>query len=460
MAFPKNFLWGAATAAYQIEGAWNEDGKGLSVWDIFCTKDGAINEGHNGETACDHYHRYKEDIAIMSKMGLKAYRFSVSWPRIIPNGIGEINQKGIDFYNKLIDELVKKDIEPVMTMYHWDLPAELHYKGGWLNPEITDWFAEYARVIAENFSDRVKKIITINEPYCIIGNGYVGGEHAPGMKLSPMEYIKASHNLNMAHGKAVKAIRRYGSKDVQIGISPNFLNLYPYDENKQLDVNMTRERMFSVEADNPKQLIAKANWWLEPIIRGKYPDGVEMYNDIMPENYSEEAREIGGTLDFICFNLYSGNAVTTDENGNQSYVGHKPGYPKNSMKWTIDPDSLKWTAKFLYERYNMPIYVSENGMACHDAVSLDGKVHDPNRIDYINRYLLKLKEAINEGADVRGYFYWSFMDNFEWAYGYDERFGLVYVDYQTQERIIKDSGYWYAGVIESNGEKLKQISRI
>lgn len=207
MGLPKDFLWGASTASYQIEGAWNEDGKGLSVWDIFCEKQGAVKNGENGHIACDHYHRYKDDVALMKKLGLKAYRFSVSWSRIMPNGTGEINKKGIQFYNNLIDELIKNDIEPIMTMYHWDLPAELHYKGGWLNLEIADYFMEYAKVIAENFTDRVKKIITINEPLCIIALGYAEGVHAPGLKLSPREYLKCAHNLLLAHGKAAKTLK-------------------------------------------------------------------------------------------------------------------------------------------------------------------------------------------------------------------------------------------------------------
>ena len=209
MSFPKDFLWGTATAAYQIEGAWNKNGKGLSIWDLFCEKTGAVKNGDNGHTACDHYHRYKEDIALMKKLEIKAYRFSVAWTRILPNGTGEVNNKGIEFYNNLIDELIKNGIEPVMTMYHWDLPAELHYRGGWLNPKIADYFEEYAKVIAENFTDRVKKIITINEPLCIIGLGYAEGIHAPGLKLSQREYLKCAHNLLVAHGKAARALKKY-----------------------------------------------------------------------------------------------------------------------------------------------------------------------------------------------------------------------------------------------------------
>ena len=340
-----------------------------------------------------------------------------------------------------------------MTMYHWDLPAELHYRGGWLNPKIADYFAEYAKVIAENFTDRVKKIITINEPLCIIGLGYAEGIHAPGLKLSQHEYLKCAHNLLVAHGKAARALKKYGAKDVQVGIAPNMDNFYPLDENNITDINVATDKMFEIEHQNPRAWINHVNWWLDPVIKGHYPlEGKGEYDSLLPTNYEKDIKDIAETVDFICFNLYFGAPITTDKNG--TAVMAELDAAKTQVGWPVTPDAIKWTAKLLYERYNVPIYVSENGMACHDTVSLDGKVHDPNRVDYLNRYLLKLGEAIDEGADVRGYFVWSFMDNFEWAEGYDPRFGIVYVDYKTQKRIIKDSGYWYAKVIETGGKSL------
>ena len=456
MNFQKDFLWGVSTASYQIEGAWNEDGKGLSIWDIFCEKDGAIKNSDNGNIACDHYHRYKEDVLLMKSLGIKAYRFSVSWPRIMPNGTGKINQKGIDFYNNLINELIKNGIEPVMTMYHWDLPAELHYRGGWLNPDISDYFAEYAKVIAENFTDRVKKIITINEPLCIIALGYMEGVHAPGLKLSAKESLKCAHNLLVAHGKAAKMLKKYGADDIEIGIAPNFDNFYPENENRTDDIKAARIKMFEMEHKKPRAWIARANWWLDPVIFGRYPfEHEEFYEEVLPKNYKKDVTNLKGTVDFICFNLYNGEPVTTDKDGKPINAKFKVGHPQNACHWNITPEAIKWTAKFLYERYNIPLYVSENGMACHDAVSLDGCVHDPNRIDYLNRYLLRLGEAVEEGVDVRGYFVWSFFDNFEWAEGYEPRFGIVYVDYETQKRTIKDSGYWYTKVIDTNGKNLQ-----
>ena len=362
MGYPKDFLWGASTASYQIEGAWNEDGKGLSVWDIFCEKQGAVKNGENGHIACDHYHRYKDDVALMKKLGLKAYRFSVSWSRIMPNGTGEINKKGIQFYNNLIDELIKNDIEPIMTMYHWDLPAELHYKGGWLNLEIADYFMEYAKVIAENFTDRVKKIITINEPLCIIALGYAEGVHAPGLKLSPREYLKCAHNLLLAHGKAAKTLKKYGAKDVLVGIAPNMDNFYAFNEQNIVDINAARTKMFEIDGEKPYMWMHQVNWWLDPVVKGYYPiEGKVEYDNILPADYEKDIKDIGGTVDFICFNLYFGIPVTTDNNG--AAVIAELNAAKTQMGWNVTPDAIKWAAKFLYERYNMPIYVSENGFS-------------------------------------------------------------------------------------------------
>ncbi len=453
MKFDKSFLWGCATASYQIEGGWNEDGKGKNIWDEFCEREGVIRDGDHGRVACDHYHLYQEDVEIMKQLGLKAYRFSVSWARLIPDGVGEINEKGIDFYNNLIDALLEAGIEPVMTLYHWDLPLALQHKGGWQNPEIKDWFYEYAKLIAQRFSDRVKKFITINEPVCVIGVGLRDGNHAPGFQLSSREVLGAAHNLLTAHGYGVKALREYAKQPIEIGIAPNFDNFYPLDETKEGDVNAAREKMFAIQ-EKPEMWIQTANWWLDPIVKGRYPALTDAQKAYLPKGYEKDMEDISRKIDFICFNLYSGTPCTTDENGTPVLAGFKAGHPRTSINWKVAPDSLKWNAKFLYERYQMPLYISENGMACHDGVSLDGRVHDANRIDYMNRYLLKLGEAIQEGACVKGYFVWSLMDNFEWAEGYNERFGIVYVDYETQKRTIKDSGYWYRDVIQSNGEIL------
>lgn len=452
MSFRPNFAWGVATASYQIEGAYNEDGKGKSIWDTYCDQEGRIYSNQSGKVACDHYHRYKEDIAVMKEIGVKAYRFSIAWTRILPHGTGEINEAGIKFYSDLIDELLKNGIEPYITLYHWDLPVELHYKGGWLNREIVDWFAEYAGIIAKNYSNRVKKFITINEPQCIIGSGYGTGINAPGLKLSTEEMIIASHNLMLAHGAAVKAMRKYGAEDIQIGYAPTGSGAYPHTET-QKDIEAAREKLFEVDADCWDWSIS---WYTDPIFLGKYPeDGLRFLGKYLPEKWESDMDDICQPLDFLCINLYNGKEYQKTDKGIE-LVERYAGFPRTAMDWPITPEAIGWTLRFLYERYNLPLYVSENGISCSDIVSLDGKVHDSNRIDFVTRYLLEVEKAINSGADVRGYFHWSFMDNFEWGHGYKERFGLVFVDYRTQERIIKDSGYWYKTIIESNGEKLKQ----
>ena len=450
MKLREDFEWGVATSAYQIEGAYNENGKGRSIWDAYSNVKGNICSDHNGNIACDHYHKFKEDVALMKQMGIKAYRFSIAWTRIIPDGIGQLNKDGIRFYNELIDELLKNEIEPYITLYHWDLPLELHYKGDWLNREIADWFAEYAKVVVVNFSDRVKKFITINEPQCIIGHGYGTGINAPGLKLSKEEMIVASHNLMLAHGKAVIAMRKYGANDIEIGFAPTGSGAYPHTETEN-DINAAKEKFFEVEENSWDWSIS---WFSDPIFSGKYPeDGLKVLGKYLPKSWKSDLEIIHQCLDFLCINLYNGKEYEKTENGIK-VVERYEGFPRTAMNWPVTPEALNWSLKFLYERYNLPIYVSENGISCCDVISLDGKVHDSNRIDFINRYLLELKKAIKAGVDIRGYFYWSFMDNFEWGYGYKERFGLVYVDYRTQKRIIKDSGYWYKEVIKNKGENL------
>lgn len=450
--FKKDFVWGAATASYQVEGAYNEDGKGLSIWDTFSREPGKIFSGHTGDIACDHYHLYKKDVQIMKELSLKAYRFSVSWPRIMPNGTGEVNLKGIEFYNNLIDELIKNGITPYLTLFHWDLPQALHEKGGWLNPEMPCWFEEYAKVIAKYFGDRVKHFFTINEPQCIVGLGYGNGVHAPGLKMSVRDNVRAMHNVLKAHGLAAKVLRE-NVKDVKIGCAPTGTSIYPADENNPADIEAARKATFEIKSEYDWNW--NIAWWNDPVFLGKYPEsGLKYVEKYLPESWEEDMKIICQPMDFVGNNLYSGKPVKAGENGEAEDVPFPEGYPRTAIDWFITPKALKWTVKFMHERYKLPVYVTENGMSCIDAVSLDSKVHDPNRIDFLNRYLLALREAVDEGADVAGYFQWSLMDNYEWSFGYSQRFGIVYVDYQTQERIIKDSGYWYKKVIETNGESL------
>ena len=450
MGFKKDFVWGAATASYQIEGAAYEDGKGLNIWDTFCREDGKIFKGQNGDVACDHYHRVEEDVKLMSEMGLKAYRFSVSWARLMPTGRGEICKAGIDFYNKLIDTLIKYGITPYMTLYHWDLPYELHCRGGWLNDDITEDFAAYARVIAENFSDRVKHFMTFNEPQVFVGCGYKQGAHAPGYTLCDAEILRIGQNVLKAHGKAVKALREYSKQPVEIGIVAATSPQVPSSE-KPEDVEAARSAYFTCGASYAP---FSMTYWYDTIIFGRYPkDLLETASDIMPAFTEDDMKLISQPIDFIGLNIYMGDRHLPASQGG-GVKKSADGFPRTSIGWEITPETLYWGPKFFFERYGKPIYIAENGMAAHDVISLDGKVHDPNRIDYMNRYLLQFRRAAEDGAELEGYFAWSLMDNFEWAHGYNERFGMIYVDYETQKRTFKDSAYWYKSIIESNGETL------
>lgn len=449
MGFKKNFVWGAATSAYQIEGAWNEDGRGLSIWDVYTREPGCVFGGHTGDIACDHYHRFKEDVQIMKELGLKAYRFSISWPRLIPNGTGKINETGVQFYSELIDELLNNGIEPCITLFHWDYPYELYKKGGWMNSESVRWFAEYAALVVERFSDRVKRFITFNEPQCFIGLGYLTKEHAPGIKAPHRDIFVMCHNVLKAHGAAVIAMRKAAKQPIKIGYAPTATMTYPLTESRE-DIDAARKLLF--ECPSLDNWTWNVSWWSDPVILGKYPeDGLKKYKEYLPEITAEDMKLIHQPIDFYGQNIYQGLCVKAGENEKSEIVPHSTGYTKNAMQWPVTPKCLNWGPRFLYERYGLPIYITENGMAAHDTVSLDSKVHDPNRIDYIHRHLIELEKAIDSGAEVDGYFHWSLMDNFEWSNGYAERFGLVYVDYETQERIIKDSGYWYRDWIKNNG---------
>ena len=442
MGFSKDFAWGVATASYQVEGGWNEDGKGLSIWDVFTHEPGIVEDGSNGDVACDHYHLFREDVRLMAEMGIKAYRFSLSWARIFPDGIGRINEKGVQFYSDIIDELLENGIEPYVTLFHWDLPYELHKKGGWLNSECVNWFAEYASKVTELFSDRVKYFITFNEPQVFIGEGYLQGFYAPGGFVTYRDIFQMAHNVMKAHGAAVKAMRKAALRDIQIGYAPTGSSHYPVSD-KPEDIAAARELMFACPPLS-RECLWNVSWWSDPVLLGRYPeDGLELYKEYLPEITPEDMELICQPLDFYGQNIYNGKAIYADEAGKPAVFERPLGASRSGVQWPITPECLQWGPRFLYERYKLPIYITENGMAAHDTVSLDGKVHDPNRIDFTERYLLELEKASDSGADVKGYFHWTFMDNLEWTRGYTARFGMVYVDYQTQKRIIKDSGYWY-----------------
>ena len=440
MSFRKDFMWGAATASFQIEGAWNEDGKSPSIWDEFCHRGGKIEDNSTGDIACDHYHRYKEDVKLMAELGLKAYRFSIAWTRILPDGTGKINEKGLEFYSNLVDELLKYNITPYVTLYHWDLPYCLQLKGGWTNPESPLWFEEYTKVIVKCFGERVKNYITFNEPSVFMGCGCSQGAHAPGYQLSTRDLLHMGHNIHLAHGRAVKVIREL-TPFAEVGITLASLPAIPVTEKDaeaayESHFSITREFFFWSDA-----------YWADPIVLGHYPEKLlQETKDIFPSFTDEDMKLISQKIDFIGINIYQGH-----------YTGdytRKPGTPHTEIGWDTFDSALEWGVKHFTKRYQIPIYITENGLSCHDWESLDGKVHDPNRIDFLHRYLRGLKTAAESGCDVRGYFQWSFMDNFEWAKGYNPRFGMVFCDYATQKRIPKDSAYWYKEVIEANGENL------
>ncbi len=452
MSFPKDFIWGSATASFQIEGAWNEDGKGRSIWDEFCEQPGRISDASDGKTACDHYHRYQEDIALMAKNGIKNYRFSVSWPRVMPEGAGRVNEAGIAFYSRLIDSLLENGIRPWMTIYHWDLPAELQRRGGWLNPEMPEWFAAYTALLAERFGDRVKDFITINEPQCIIGMGYVIGMHAPGLKLGIRDQVIACHNLLKSHGRACRVLREKVS-GARIGYAPCGGPAIPENENSSADIEAARKAYFSTNGESPAFSVA---WFSDPAVLGRYPkDGLERFGKYLPDGWEKDMDLICQKLDFYTQNIYEGREYRAADNGDgYEKLTYPAGHPRTAFGWPITPRALYWGPRFLWERYHLPFLISENGMSCHDVISLDGGVHDPNRIDYVHRYLKELLRAREDGVDIRGYFYWSLLDNFEWGKGYSERFGLVYVNYATGERTPKDSLAWYAETIRANGGNL------
>lgn len=448
MGFPKDFMWGAASAAYQIEGAYREDGKGPGIWDVAVGKPGLIPFGETGNVACDHYHRFREDVAMMKEMGLKYYRFSISWPRVMPNGVGEINQKGFEFYTNLIDELIAKGIEPMVTLFHWNFPYALQKKGGWFNDASPDWFAEYTKQVVDRLSDRVKYWITINEPQVFLGSGYGRGNFPPFITGSLTEQFLLVHHVLLAHAKAVQIIRNHAKVTPIIGMAPTGPCFVPEDDSEEA---LERARQESFDFDKDFALFSNS-LYADPVFLGDYPDrAYEIFEEATNIIKPAELSLISQPLDFYGANIYYSLAKPVEA----GYPANcYQGNPKTPMGWPIVPEVMYYAPKFLYERYKKPILITENGIAGFDFVHMDGKVHDPYRIDYTRRYLLQLKKAAEEGVEVAGYMHWSVMDNFEWLQGYDKRFGLAYVDYQTGRRILKDSAYWYKEVIERNGENL------
>ncbi len=432
--FPKDFLWGAASASAQVEGAWNEDGKTPSIWDVATAKQ--VKNGETCHVACDHYHRYKEDVALMKELGLKSYRFSVSWPRVMPEK-GKINPKGIEFYVNLVKELRSAGIEPMCTIFHWDLPVWVQSEGGWKNPKIVELFAEYAKVVVDALSNQVSYWMTINEPQCFIMMGNVSGVHAP-FRHDFLAMKKLVRHALLAHGAAVKVIREHAKMPPKIGVAMAASCYVPLNETAE-GIEKARYITFEDTAG-----VINNSIYCDPIFLKKAPK----FNR---RSFSKEDLElIGQPLDFVGVNVYQ--PINHNLPGKENRPA--PDAKRTMLGWIVDGRCLYWTIRFFHERYKLPVMVTENGMANPDEVDADGAVHDAARTEFLGEYLAGVKRAVKEGIPVLGYQHWSIMDNFEWAEGYGPRFGIVHVDYKTQKRTIKDSGYAYAKIIAQNGENL------
>jgi beta-glucosidase len=448
--FPADFVWGAATASYQIEGGADADGRGPSVWDVFCKRRGAVFEGHTGDVACDHYNRYREDVRLMRELGLQSYRFSVSWSRVLPEGRGTPNAKGLAFYDRLVDELLAAGIQPFCTLFHWDLPQALQRAGGFVNREIADWSADYASLMGRQLGDRVKHWVTQNEPQCYIGFGLGSGMHAPGLRLDRSETLIAAHNSMRAHGKSVAALRA-SVPGANIGYVLATQLARPATSSAA-DLEAARIATFSVRDRSHWN----NTWWTDPLLFGRYPeDGLALFGNDMPSFPSSDWSDLREPFDFLGLNIYRAETYGAKDGAAPELLPVPPGYPRSGVEWQpITPDAMYYGTRFFHERYGKDIWITESGLSTRDQVSLDGHVHDPQRIDYLHRTLLELRRAMKEGARVKGYLAWSLLDNFEWADGYKQRFGLIYVDYASQRRLPKDSYHWYKRVIESRGATL------
>lgn len=454
MKFPDNFMWGTASSSYQIEGAASEDGKGPSIWDTFSHTPGKTFNDQTGDISCDAYHQYETDLDLMQTLGIKHYRFSISWPRVLPTGVGNVNSAGLNYYDRIVDGCIKRGIEPWITLYHWDLPQRLQDDGGWLNKKTAEAFAEYSGLIAKHFKGRVTRFITINEPQCIIGMGHGYTNHAPGIPLSTDDMFLAWHNLMLAHGLACKAIRSY-IPDASIGVASTGNLSYPDQKLKEIPEEARLASFTCRPASEDSGWFFNHQWFLDPICLGHYPDDPNSpWNAIKNQVPKEDLTIISQPLDFIALNIYNGHEMSLDKDGKYQTTPKYPGYPRTALKWPITPEVLYWGPKLIYDRYHLPMIISENGLSCNDKIYLDGKVHDPDRIDFLHRYLRELRQACAEGIPVFAYLYWAFTDNYEWHSGYEERFGLVYVDYRNQNRILKDSAFWYQQTILENGENL------
>ena len=459
LTFPKKFLFGTATSAYQIEGAWNSDGKGESVWDEFSRRKGKIKNGDDGTIACDHYHKYSEDVKLMNTIGIESYRFSISWPRVIPAGKGKLNQKGLDFYDRLVDSLCKKNIKPFVTLYHWDLPLALEEIGGWYNRDLADYFADYSEAIVKKLGDRVDTWVTLNEPWIVLVAGYVLGVFPPG-KIRPFSAMKVAHNLLLAHGKSTQRIKSV-SKKSKVGLvnalSPVYSQENLHEKEESLFEHLTHVgRNVSIKADAIMNRL-----WLDPIYFGKYPKEIESIvwkqnkGNILPD----DMKIISTPTDFLGINHYTRTIAKWIPFPVFSFI---PGKPKKkgtiftSMGWEVYPRAFYALLKRIAKDYdNPPIYITENGAAFYEKLeNSNGKkiLDDQNRISFLKNYITEMHRAMQDGVDVRGYFQWSLLDNFEWAFGYEKTFGIVHVDRTSPDltRTLKESAKWYGKLCKTH----------
>ena len=443
-SFPKNFLWGIATSSYQIEGAVNEDGRGPSIWDIFSHTQGKIEDGTNGDRANEHYHRYKDDIALIKELGCKAYRFSVAWPRVFPDGDGKPNPRGLDFYNRLIDELLKNGIEPWLTLYHWDLPQSLQDRfGGWRSAETCKAFGDYAAYVARHLTDRVKNVFTLNESGRFVYFGYGIGIDAPGLTLPQAEVNQIRHNSALAHGLAVQAVRSAGRRGTRVGPAENIDACIPAIDTPE-NVRAAEIALREMNAG-----------YLNVILEGRYTDAfLKFAGGDAPKYTDEELKIISSPIDFLGLNIYAPQhyIVASDQGAGFAPLPIPKSFPHMNSDWLrVGPETIYWVPKLAAKIWKTgPIFISENGTSGDDQVRPDGKIHDTDRIMYLRNYLAQLQRATEEGVPVRGYFLWSLMDNFEWIYGLNKRFGLYHVNFDTQVRTPKLSASFFRNVIAKN----------
>ncbi len=443
-AFPPTFLWGTATSSYQIEGATHEDGRGQSTWDVFAATPGKTYHGETGDVTVDHYHRMAQDVELMGQLGLDVYRFSIAWPRILPDGRGSINTRGLDFYDRLVDALLAKGIHPVVTLYHWDLPLALYNEGGWLNRDTAYAFADYAEIMARQLGDRVGHWITHNEPWCSAYLGYGKGIQAPGIQ-DMQAAITVGHHLLLSHGLAVPRLRMHAKADAQVGIALNFTPVYPADASEG-----TRQAAARADAFTNR-------WFVEPLYKGAYPEHLfENMGLNTPPIQDGDFSIITTPIDFLGVNNYTRMLVQSNASKPDGieYITPVPGALYTEMGWEVYPQAISDLLERLHREYGVPsLLVTENGAAFDDHIDADGTVNDTLRVNYLREHIRSVGRVLEQGVPVQGYLVWSLLDNFEWAEGYSKRFGIVYVDYATQRRIVKESGHWYASFIASHRQK-------